>query len=346
MSVRQVSWSNDRAGEWDACVAANPSSGFMQSFGWGEFKRCEGHTVERIGLVTDDDVLVGGSQVIYMRSSAICSPLEIPHGPVLAWEDPGHVVLFEVLKEEWMRLALRENATLARLSPVVRGPLPRVMSAFPRAPLDLVPTPTLLVSLAGTEDDILARMTGKGRYNVRKALANGVEVSSSHDPSALDEFHPLFELSALRHNFPGETRGFFAHLMATLGPSRMAAVYTTRYHGVNVASAIVIFFGKVATFLYGGTSPFLTSAMGSYALHWRILVDARARGCTHYDLYGIAPDDQPAHPYARFSQFKTRFGGEKVDYAGAHDIYFYPQLARLFTQTITKGASPCNSPTS
>lgn len=61
------------------------------------------------------------------------------------------------------------------------------------------------------------------------------------------------------------------------------------------------------------------------------------------DLYGIAPDDQPDHPYARFSQFKTRFGGRKVGLAGARDLYFYPQLARLWARSAATEESACRS---
>jgi len=44
---------------WDALVASHHASGFMQSWGWSEFKALEGYRVARLGLF-DGDALQGG----------------------------------------------------------------------------------------------------------------------------------------------------------------------------------------------------------------------------------------------------------------------------------------------
>ena len=73
--------------------------------------------------------------------------------------------------------------------------------------------------------------------------------------------------------------------------------------------------------------------MASYAIHWQMMRDARDAGCQEYDFYGVAPEGQPFHPYAKFSKFKARFGGRKVNPAGAQDIFFYSQLAKMWVQS-------------
>lgn len=322
---------------WDEMVALTPESGFMQSSAWGRFKKQEGQTVVRVGIFSDDGTLLGGSSIYYILSSLGASPLDIPHGPVLDWHSPDAPLHFDSLKKYWEELAMEINSPMARIAPLITDKSMPMFSTLARAPIDLIPTPTLIVSLDGTFEDILSRMKEKGRYNIKKAAANGVQVSSSGDPSAMDDFYRIFELTSARQNFLGEPKGFFANLMLSLGACNMAKIYFARYHGVLLAAAIVIFFGRKATFLYGGSLPFLTSSMSSYAMHWRIMRDAKELGCDSYDLYGIAPDDAPLHPYAKFSQFKTRFGGDKLDYLGARDIYFYPQLAKLWVNTLKKG---------
>jgi lipid II:glycine glycyltransferase (peptidoglycan interpeptide bridge formation enzyme) len=51
------------------------------------------------------------------------------------------------------------------------------------------------------------------------------------------------------------------------------------------------------------------------------MVNAKGRGSQLIDLYGIAPDDAgPRHPWAGFSAFKKKFGGQVVEYAGTWDL--------------------------
>jgi len=65
-------------------------------------------------------------------------------------------------------------------------------------------------------------------------------------------------------------------------------------------------------------------------MHWKIMQDAKEMGCRRYDFFGIAPLNDPNHAYARFSRFKSRFGGKIVTTIGAYDFYLYPQLAELW----------------
>lgn len=322
---------------WDDIVSRSPKSGFMQSSNWGRFKEVEGQTVLRVGIFADDETLIGGSSIYYVLSSLGASPLEIPHGPVIDWDSPDTGQQFDLLKEYWKNLALEVGSPMVRIAPLITDKPVSIFSNFVRAPIDLIPTPTLIIPIEGNHEDILAQMKEKGRYNIKKALANGVETSSTSEASAIDDFFRIFEITSAKHNFLSEPKAFFSNLISVLGASNMVRIYFARYRGVLLVTAIVIFFSDKATFLYGGSLPFLASSMPGYAMHWKIMCDAKERGCKVYDLYGIAPDDAPFHPYSKFSQFKSRFGGEKVSYIGAHDIYFYPQLAKLLINSIRRG---------
>lgn len=318
---------------WNDLVRANPASGFMQSWEWADFKEASGVKVERLGLFEGED-LAGGAMVYSVDSTLGASPLALPHGPVLPWEEPARAEAgFRVLKEKLAELAGGSGSPLARFEPFLEE-LPGWFGRLPRAPVDLVPTPTLLVPVMPSEEEQLANMTQKGRYNARLAQRKGVAVASAPDNSLTADFHELFELTCCRHNFAGEPLGFFTGLMAALGPAGMARTYLATYQGMPAAAAVAAFFGGRATYLYGGTSPFLTRTMAAYAMHAAILGDARARGCHTYDMYGVAPEDQPLHAYAKFSAFKARFGGRLFRPAGAHDLYFYPQLAKSFASRL------------
>ncbi|MBO6199276.1 MAG: peptidoglycan bridge formation glycyltransferase FemA/FemB family protein, partial [Psychrobacter sp.] len=59
---------------------------------------------------------------------------------------------------------------------------------------------------------------------------------------------------------------------------------------------------------------------GAYALQWQVMKDLKEMGIKRYNLWGIAPPDQPHHRYAGVTTFKTGFGGEVVTYVPAHDL--------------------------
>ena len=319
---------------WEALVKRCPESGFMQSWAWSEFKAAQGQSVLRLGIF-DGEKLEGGALVYSVESGL--SPLQLPHGPVLPWGEPLKAAqCLELLKTRLAEAAGSAGAPLARLEPLLEGALPVCLEKFPRAPLDLAPTPTLLTDISGSDDELLAAMQPKGRYNVRLALRKGVEVGSSAGTEGLEDFYGLFELTSARHGFNGEPLSFFAGLLEKLGPSGAAKLYFARYKGMTLAAAVAVFYGGKATYLYGASAPFLRSAMAPYALHWKIMRDGRALGCRVYDFYGIAPEGQPQHAYSRFTQFKLRFGGRRAVTCGARDLYFYPRLARLLVDTLSK----------
>lgn len=334
MVIRELTPSRDEP-EWEALVKAVPESGFMQSWAWSDFKAAQGQSVRRLGLFEKERLL--GGAMVYSVSSPY-APLHLPHGPVLTWRDPEAAAEGARLLAGALEAGSAETgAPLVRFEPLLEGPLPEYLGKTARAPLDLVPTPTLLVDISGTDSDILGRMTQKGRYNVRLAERKGVDVRRSSEADGLKEFFSLFELTCLRQGFDGEPLSFFEGLFSALEGRGMARLYLAWYRGMLMAGAVAVFHGPKATYLYGASSPFLRSAMAPYALHWRIMRDARDAGCGVYDFYGIAPENAPGHAYARFTAFKTRFGGRRSLTCGAHDVYFYPRLASLLQEAVGRG---------
>ena len=48
--------------------------------------------------------------------------------------------------------------------------------------------------------------------------------------------------------------------------------------------------------------------------------EAKAAGFKHYDFWGVAPSDDPEHPWAGITRFKTGFGGRRESYLGAWEL--------------------------
>jgi lipid II:glycine glycyltransferase (peptidoglycan interpeptide bridge formation enzyme) len=70
--------------------------------------------------------------------------------------------------------------------------------------------------------------------------------------------------------------------------------------------------------------------MAPYLLQWTAIRDARDFGCKRYDLFGIPPADDPAHPMAGLYRFKTGFGGAVIHRIGSWDFAFRPVTRTLF----------------
>ncbi|HBA61770.1 MAG TPA: methicillin resistance protein [Elusimicrobia bacterium] len=339
MIIRDLSLSNKPA--WESLVKATPESGFMQSWDWADFKAAQGQSVARLGLFEGEELR--GGALVYSVGSPL-APLLLPHGPVLPWADAAAAAEgAELLRGRLAEMSARTGAPLARFEPLLEGGVPPFLGKVSRAPLDLVPTPTLLTGISGGDDELLGAMTQKGRYNVRLAERKGVETRQVPAAEGLKDFYELFELTSYRQNFDGEPLSFFEGLLGALEPAGTARLYLSVYQGMLLAGAVALFYGGRATYLYGASSPFVRSAMAPYSLHWRVMRDARAAGCKVYDFYGIAPEGAADHAYSKFTGFKLRFGGRRSLTCGAQDLYFYPQLAALLRDALTgSGKGACN----
>jgi len=315
---------------WDALVASHPASGFMQSWGWSDFKALEGYTVVRLGLFAKE-TLCGGGIAYTFPSLAEAGLAVMPDGPVLDWEAPGASAEFRALVSAFRNSAAGRRVVALRVEPRLEA-APELLRDLPRAPVDLVPDETLLVDLH-PEPEMLARMKPKGRYNARLALRRGVEVVSSVDPTDVHEFHFILEQTARYQDFRLEPKRFFINLVQALFP-RMGRFTFARYKGITLAAALTVRHGRTVTYLYGGHLPLFPDVMASYALHWHILREAAREEYRLYDFYGYVPPGRPDHPYDRFSRFKEKFGGRSVRWIGSRDVVFHDRLAEAALRAI------------
>ena len=306
---------------WDSLVQVRIDGCFMQSWAWADFKELEGYKTFRYGLFLDTQ-LVGGCIFYFYPHPSQANLLIAPGAPLLPLTHPAEGM--QLLKKEAATLAKELGAIAFRIEPLWQEK-PDYLAEFVRAPADLLPSETLLIDLRPTEVEILAAMKPKGRYNLRLSWRHGVETELKTDSQAIPLFYDLFWETVKRQQFFGEPYGFFINLCQTLFAAKMAEIGLARWQGQVLAAILVVYWGNRATYLYGGRSTEHSEVMASYSLHWTAMQRAKARGCTIYDFYGYSRDRN--HAYAKFSQFKSQFGGVPVMTIGAHDYFFYDQLA-------------------
>jgi lipid II:glycine glycyltransferase (peptidoglycan interpeptide bridge formation enzyme) len=321
-------------GEWDALAGQSPESGFMQSSAWMAFKRLEGYETVRYGLF-EGERLTGGGAFLYYPAQSGKSFIVCPEGPLLAWGETerarqGLRLLIGAAKE----IADRQGALGLRIEPRLAKPKPSVLRNWSRAPVDLIPCQTLFLDATLSEEGFLAQMQPKGRYNLRLAARHGVQIRFSQEMGDLSRFYALFSETASRNEFFAEPYGFFLNLGATLFPLEMAGLLFAEREGETLAAILTLFFGRRATFLYGGSSGLNRQYMPSYPLHREALRLAQERGCVEYDMYGYEPFGVKEHLYAGISRFKRQFGGTYAETIGAQDLLFYDRLADALVERL------------
>jgi lipid II:glycine glycyltransferase (peptidoglycan interpeptide bridge formation enzyme) len=236
---------------------------------------------------------------------------------------------------EALRTFVPRSAAFVRFDPHwFRGenePRPAILHPFTRAAADIQPPDTVIIDLTQADDQILAGMKSKWRYNVRLGCKKTRVFRV--DAEGLNTFYDLFIRTARRDGIAIHGIDYYKRLfeIAAVKTGLDLRLYLAEAEGVPLAGIVTLFRGKTATYLYGASSGEKRNLMGAYALQWQAIRDAKESGCTVYDLFGIPPDASPNHPMAGLYPFKTGFGGRIVHRPGSWD-YVYKRLgARLFS---------------
>jgi peptidoglycan pentaglycine glycine transferase (the first glycine) len=316
---------------WNEFVEATPDTGFMQSSWWVDFRNTCGF--ENFGItLKGEDGIAGGAVVLKFWYTEDSCFYYIQDGPVLPADPLAAEEVFSVILNEIEERRETEPGTVShlRIEPRWLSP-PSFVSGFrPVAPLAdpyLEARDTRCIDLRPSEADILAQMKPKGRYNIHIARKHGVSITEDTSEQGLADFQSIYEETASRQGMAAKPPDYFQPLVSVFAPSRHRSIFFAEYQGVRIATALVVYFGSRATYFFGGSRDVHRHVMAPYLLHFEIMRKAKALGHQWYDLWGIAPDNQPDHPWRNFTAFKAKFGGEEVhlvpnlDYVYDDDAY-------------------------
>ena len=197
-----------------------------------------------------------------------------------------------------------------------------------KARVDVQPPDSVLLDITRSEDDILAAMKSKWRYNVRYAQKHGVTVRAvkAGNPDFakdLDSFYALYKTTAARDGIGIHPLGYYRDLLeraAETAGETDVTLYIASHEGDDLAAIITLCAGEEAVYLYGCSSNEKRNLMPNYLIQWTAIGDAKKFGCKVYDFYGIPPTDDPNHPMHGLYLFKTGWGGAEVHRPGSYDI--------------------------
>ena len=335
LSSQHPAWQEDG---WDAFVLRHPFSHPLQLRAWGEFKALFGWQSERLGLFIDGQV-VAGAQILYRNLPVPGLKFAyIPKGPLVDWRDAEQTAaLFTAIH----RLARRRGALMLRIEPeLLDAPSHhQQLSAlgFSPAPHAIQPQTTVWVDLTPDDDEILARMKQKWRYNIRLAGRKGVVVRRG-DAEDVDRFIQLMQITGQRKDFGVHDSAYYRAFWRLFAPAGHAELFVADYEGEMLAGIMVAQLADKAYYFYGASGNKGRNLMPSHLLQWEAMRWAKARGCTAYDLWGV-PDEVGLNPDVEIPdppegmwgvwRFKRGFGGKIVRYIGAWDKGYYPLVLPL-----------------
>ncbi len=319
---------------------SNPE--LLQSEYWARVKGRQGWRASRIPYGDNGrEIFLGDSALVLERSLGPVNFAYCGHGFPLS--PAGEAAEPSRLQRTAVELLLGGRKTLSRGSLFLRWDVPwsQLFWTPPRelpirpSPVRVQPPDTVIIDLRPDPEMILSRMKSKTRYNIRLAEKRGVLVERA-EPEELDSWYAMYRETALRDRISIHSFAYYRAVFSTADrmdapESPDIALYLARHESDLLAGIVVSRWRGRATYLYGASSSVKRNLMANHLLQWRAMVDARAGGCTDYDLFGIPPAaEDETHPMHGLYRFKTGFGGTIIHRPGCFDIDRFGLAPLLF----------------
>ena len=335
--------------EWNDFLSKCPDAHLLQSAEWGELKSSFGW--EPVRLVCEDSGSTWGTQILFRQLALGLTFAYLPKGPLLQNDADGKNLAFpgQAFWKEVDLLCRKKRAVFLKVEPDDWGPAAQfrageIPTGFRSSPQAIQPPRTIVVDLTGSEEDILARMKQKTRYNIRLSSKKGVAVRQSEN---IDAFYQLMETTGQRDEFGIHSLEYYQKAYDLFKYSAKCEMFMAEYDGKKIAGLMVFASGSRCWYLYGASSSLHRERMPTYLLQWEAMKWARSKGCVQYDLYGV-PDHEAEYLEANFRdrsaglwgiyRFKRGFGGQITRSPGPWDRVYHSFLYQLYLRWMARVA--------
>ncbi len=308
--------------EWNELIASLPGPHLLQTWEWAQVKVKYGW--QSMPFVWDPQPTQSGrrplaaamilKRVIPVRGLAKrMSVFYIPKGPLMDWNSTS---LRQRVLDDLQAFAKQQGAIFVKIDPDVelgrgvpdagdsveyeqgenvRSELCSRGWKFSRDQIQF--RNTVLIDLSRTEEQMLARMKQKTRYNIRLAQKKGVTVRIG----TLDDMPLLYHMYAetsVRDGFLIREEGYYQTVWRTFDQPDSTGQKSSlpfsepliaEVDGKPVGAVSMFYFAGQAIYLFGMSRPEHREKMPNYLLQWEAMRRAKAVGCKIYNLWG-APD--------------------------------------------------------
>ena len=322
MSVNSLESAN-----WNELLQSYPEAHLLQTSSWAAFKQAFGWSAVHVKAEHC------AAQILLRRLPLGLSIGYLPKGPLgTQWQE---------LWPQVDALCRQHHAIFLQVEPDLFEPLPNEvrtlwLAGFTSEEHTIQPRRTIIVDLTQDEDQLLAAMKQKTRYNIRLAERHGVQVLTSAD---LEGFYRMMQTTAQRDGFALHSADYYRRAFSIFEPQGRAVLLEAVLNQKPLAYLMAFLQHERAWYFYGASDDEMRNLMPTYLLQWEAMRWAKANGAKTYDLWGI-PDEDEAVLEEQFSsrsnglwgvyRFKRGFGGQVMRSAPAFIRVYNPLLYRAY----------------
>lgn len=213
----------------------------------------------------------------------------------------------------------------------------KAQNKLKKSPKNTFTKNNVVLDLDRPEDEILASMHKKHRYNIGLSERKGVTIRYARTEKDFDVFFDILRETSKRQGFLIHPKTYYKTLWEIFAPREMAEILIAEYKnedGVveNLASWMLFVNEDVLYYPYGGDLMTRKNLHASNLLGWEAIKYGKKRGCTIFDMWGACKDISDENdPEWGFTNFKLKFGGEYVEYIDSYDYVLNHFLYNAFT---------------
>ena len=344
--MRIVEINQDNKQEFEEFLKSRKAS-LLQSFNWGRFQEALEKKTWQLVFFEENKIIASASVIKYSlpldKSYLYCN-----RGPVIqaiSYELQARVL--KLLVEKIEEIAERENSIFFRIDPEWenKDENKKLLNnlGFKKSKKEVNPRNTLILNVSKSEEEILAQMHSKTRYNIRLSERKGVRVRisnfSSRGGSALggqfpisnknkdfEAFWKLMEETTRRDGFKSHPKEYYKKQLDFLGKDDLIKLFVAELNGKIISAIIVSFYGENSVYLHGASSYEHRKYMAPHLIQWEAIKEAKRRECSYYDFWGIEGENlepkiknQDWGGITRFKEGFAREFGVRKNYIGTWD---------------------------
>ncbi|HMN19747.1 MAG TPA: peptidoglycan bridge formation glycyltransferase FemA/FemB family protein [Candidatus Moranbacteria bacterium] len=330
---------------------------FLQSQKWLDFQKAFGRRVFwlekedfKAGIVEHVLPIVGGYFYVPRGPMFYCHSRQSRQGFTEVDEggNPGRWIPDQVRDDmgEIIKLAKKENTGWIRIEPQTAEQMEIIQKnteyKIVKAPYDVQPRENFVLDISKSQEQLLAEMKSKTRYNIKLAQKHGVSVQAISDfqlpisKQYVESFLILTREMAARQGIVPHPDDYYRKMCEVFGGD-MLRLYAAEHEGKILAANLVLFYGDTATYLHGSSSDKQRNVMAPFLLQWQAISDAKEKGCRWYDFGGIKTKDtrykaQDTNKWEGITSFKTGFSpnAKPVVFLGSYDIIINPRKYAIY----------------